>query len=182
MNEQIVINDMRRSMAFVDKAKPILKRLFNGGEVMTVEGDDNQVCRMLDMTCGTDYFQIYSDKGLVWGVASRVQNIKDGCKPYNTFTVRKARESGAKTEYEKRQEAIKHGGLYPYLTMQGYVNTSDDILSIAIAKTTDIMEFVEKGLAYENHTRADKIGQAAFYVVDWRKFKTYGYKLIGWQR
>ena len=101
------MQDMRKSMAFVDKAKPIIAKLLKGGEIMQVEGDDNEVCKMLDMTCGTDYFQVYNSLGLAWGVASRVQSINIGGRPFNTFTVRKARESGVETEYEKRKRAIE---------------------------------------------------------------------------
>lgn len=125
-NTHAVMSDMRRSMNRVERARPIIANLLNGGEIIPVEGDDNEVCKLLDMTCGTDYLQAYKDKGLVWGVASRIQTVKRGFKPYNTFTVRKARETGATTEYEKRAYAIKHGGVYPFLTMQAYVDENDD--------------------------------------------------------
>ena len=179
-NTKAVMSDMRQSMSRVEKAKPIIAQMLNGGEIITVEGDDNEVCKLLDMTCGTDYLQAYKDKGLVWGVASRIQPIKRGYKPYNSFTVRKARESGAVTEYEKRAYAIKHGGVYPFLTMQAYVDENDNFLSIGIAKTTDIMDFVEKGLAYTDHTGKQQIGQAAFYVCKWKKMKECGYKVLTW--
>ena len=96
-NTQAVMIDMRQSMNRVERARPIIAELLNGGEIIPVEGDDNEVCKLLDMTCGTDYLQAYKDKGLVWGVASRIQIVRNGMKPYNTFTVRKARESGVST-------------------------------------------------------------------------------------
>jgi hypothetical protein len=42
----------------------------------------------------------------------------------NTFTIRYKRASGAKTEYQKRSEAILNnkGYLYPYLTIQAYLD------------------------------------------------------------
>lgn len=180
-NTHAVISDMRRSMNRVERARPIIANLLNGGEIIPVEGDDNEVCKLLDMTCGTDYLQAYKDKGLVWGVASRIQTVKRGFKPYNTFTVRKARETGATTEYEKRAYAIKHGGVYPFLTMQAYVDENDDFLSVGIARTTDIMEFVEKGYARQNHTGKHQIGQAAFYVCRWDEMVSKGYKVLIWQ-
>lgn len=175
-----VMSDMRQSIQRVNSAAPIIRRLMKGGEIKTVEGDDNEICKLLDMTCGTDYLQVYKELGLVQGVASRVQTIKDGFRPFNTFTVRKARESGATTEYEKRQYAIKHGGIYPYLTMQMYVSEDERVLSLGIAKTTDIMEFVEKGYADENHTGKEQIGQSAFYVVRWDEMINKGYKVLVW--
>ena len=64
-NTKAVMSDMRQSMSRVEKAKPIIAQILNGGEIIPVEGDDNEVCKLLDMTCGTDYLQAYRDKGLV---------------------------------------------------------------------------------------------------------------------
>lgn len=174
------LNDLHKAMQYVETARPIISDLLNGGKLLAVEGSDDEVCKMLDLTCGTDYFQVYDSTGLVWGIASRMQEIDTArfSRPFNTFTVRKARASGVKTEYEKRQHAIKHGGVYPYLTMQGYVNKqTGEIMSLAIAKTTDIMQFVESGRAETKHTGANQIGQAEFYVVHWSNFEKAGYRL-----
>lgn len=167
-------------MDYVNDARPIIASLLNGGEIMPVEGSDDEVCKMLDLTCGTDYFQVYRESGLVWGIASRMQEIDTNRfkKPFNTFTVRKARTSGAKTEYEKRKHAIKNGGVYPFLTMQGYVDKqSKSLMSLAIAKTTDIMDYVDKGFADVKHTGESQNGQAEFYVVHWDKFAEAGYNI-----
>lgn len=183
MNHKAVMNDMKYSLKQVERAKPIIKDLLNGGEIKAVEGEENEICKMLDLTCGTDYFQIYSknDKnldGLVWGVASRFQKVRHGFKPYNTFTIRRSRESGAATEYAKRKFAIKHGGTYPFLTMQGYYDSqTEEILSLAIAKTTDIFDAIENGLYSIRETGYEQIGQATFFVVDWDVFKKNGYNL-----
>ena len=175
-----VKDDMRKSMKFVKVAQPILKELLNGGEIMAVEGDDNEICKMLDMTCGTDYFHVYSDGGLVWGVASRVQeyNPDTSSRPYNSFTVRKARDSGTVTEYEKRKKAIENGGVYPYLTMQAYINSkTQEVETLAIVRTQDLMEFVESGWAKERHTGAAQLGQAAFFVAYWDTMERVGYEV-----
>lgn len=180
----VVMEDMTTSMKHVTKAKPIIEKLMNGGELLAVEGNDNGVCRVLDVTCGTDYIHVYREYGIVYGVASRFQNFDPdrARRPYNTFTVRKARESGARTEYEKRKTAIERGGMYPFLTMQAYVNTKDkEVESLAICKTTDLMEYVDGGYADENWTRYDKVGQAAFYIVDWVDFGKR-YKLLYYER
>lgn len=173
------MNDMRVSMARLEKARPIIRRLLHGGEIHPIEGDDNRICKILDQTCGMDYLQVYEDRKLTWGIASRIQTYNPSKKPWNSFTVRKARASGAATEYEKRRDAIAHGGLYPYLTMQAYVNEhTGEIDSLAIARTVDIMEFVDSGKANERHTNADKIGQAAFFVVYWDEMEKSGYRVL----
>lgn len=176
-----VMQDMRQSMEFVRIAQPILKKILNGGEIMAVESQDNEICEMLDRTCGTDYFHVYKNLGLVWGVASRIQKYNPDRKerPFNSFTVRKARDSGAATEYEKRKTAIERGGVYPFLTMQAYINVkTNEIETLAIVKTQDLMDFVDKGLAVERHTGAEQYGQAAFFVVYWDSMKKAGYKVI----
>lgn len=180
------LDDMRKAMAYVETARPVIQKLLNGGELMAVEGSDNDICLMLDTTCGTDYFQVYRKQGLVWGIASRMQEVDTARfkRPFNSFTVRKARASGVKTEYEKRRLAIKRGGLYPYLTMQGYVDMrTGALMSLGIARTTDIMDYVERGCANDDikHTGFIQRGQAEFYVVYWRKFAEAGYDVKIWE-
>lgn len=172
---EYVMNDMRTSMGYLAKAENIIKRLLNGGDLLPVEGSDDEVCKMLDLTCGIDYFHVYNN-GLTWGVASRMQyNCDTG---WNTFTVRTERESGAKTEFEKRKFAIQHGGEYPFLTMQGYFDKNENVISLGIAKTIDVMDCVDKGVGYYQHTKNDKIGQAKFYVIPWENMMKSGYKVL----
>lgn len=175
----VVISDMRTSMDYLVKAEPVIKQLLNGGEILPVEGSDDEVCKMLDLTCGIDYFHVYSN-GLTWGIASRMQ--PNCSKGWNTFTVRMKRESGAKTEYEKRKFAIDHNGEYPFLTMQGYFDRNNNVISLAIAKTVDVMNCVENDIGYYRHTGQDKTGQAEFYVIPWDKMKQAGYKVLIYER
>lgn len=174
-----VMSDMRTSMDYLAKAAPIIKQLLNGGDILPVEGSDDEVCKMLDLTCGIDYFHVYKS-GLTWGIASRMQYECE--KGWNTFTVRMKRESGAQTEYEKRKTAIEHGGEYPYLTMQGYFDKSSELISLAIAKTIDVMRCVDEDVGYYQHTKQDKIGQAAFYVIPWDRMKRAGYNVLIYNR
>ena len=172
-NGQGFEQDIAQAMDYVEKARPVIEQLLKG-RMVAVEGDTNEICQMLDKTCGTDYFQVYEEHGLVWGVASRMQEIDTARfkRPFNTFTVRKGRKSGAKTEYEKRKDAIKNGGVYPYLTMQGYFDKQDGhLMSLGIARTVDIMEFIDSGHAETRRTGWEQSGQAEFYVVRWEDFK-----------
>lgn len=172
MNDEVIHADMRKSMKDFKLIEPLLQRLLNGGQSMMVEGDDNAVCRMLDMTCGTDYFHIYDDRKLCWGVASRIQHGTN----YRSFTIRKSRENNARTEFEKRKFAIAHGGVYPYLTLQAYID-KDMVMGLGLAKTTDIIAFIESGNAEENHTGERQIGQAGFYVCKWDRMRDNGFKV-----
>lgn len=175
--EQHVTKDMRRSMLLVEKYKNVILDALRAEKITCVEGDDNDVLKMLDLTCGIDYYHVYSD-GLVRGIASRWQTIRKGQPIWNTFTIRKERESGADTEYKKRKHAIEKGGEYPYLTMQGYVDESDELLSVGFARTADIIECIDKNLASTQHTGYSQHGQASFYVIKWDVMIANGYTVL----
>lgn len=174
MNEAIVENDMQKSFTLVNNSvKPVVEKLLPGWHLTQVEGKNNEVCKMLDISCGVDYLLHSEKSALVLGIASRIQYDKN----YRTFTVRKERESGALTEYEKRKQAISIGAIYPYYTMQAYMN-DNKVSGLAITKTADLIDFIKNGYAEEKHTSFDKIGQANFYVCEWDFMKYCGYKVL----
>ena len=169
-----VNNDMQRSMLYVEKARPIIQKLLPGWTLSVVEGiSDNKICTLLDLDCGIDY--LLHRESFVFGLASRVQYGKN----WRTFTIRKMRESATKTEYEKRKSAIAVEGIIPKYDMQLYVDSNnEEILGLAIAKTKDLIEFIECGYAEEKATGMDKIGQAKFYICSWDKLKELGYTVL----
>lgn len=174
VSARAVANSMRESMERVKAAEPVILKLLGGDRIMCVEGSDDEVLRMLDLTCGIDYFHVYDGRGLVRGVASRFQTVSGG-RGYDTFTVRKERESGAATEYGKRKLAIAHGGEYPYLTMQAYVDSaSGEVVSMGVARTVDIMAFIDAGMATVRRTGSAQVGQATFWVVPWAALSGWG--------
>jgi len=144
------------------------------GDLKVVEGITiEEMAKLLDTLAGIDVWYINKLNGMR-GIASRIQTGPN----YRTFTIRNKRRSGAKTEYEKRKIAIEKGYLYPYLTVQAYVSDNDRLLSFAIAKTEDIIDAIDNGLCYKNHTGSEQIGQAEFYVVKWTVMKNSGYEII----
>lgn len=141
----------------------------------STEAGDNPLLRRLDMSAGIDLFIENSD-GHISGVSSRIQVIGTG-KPYDTFTVRAERDSGAKTEYEKRLQAIQHGYLYPRLMMQAYItNWRGELISAAVANTEDVIRFIEAGNADTRRTT-----NAEFYVVPWSDLKEAGARVREWR-
>jgi hypothetical protein len=89
--------------------------------------------------------------------------------------MRKSRDSGAITEYEKRRAAIHGDGgwLYPQLTIHAYVETiRGPVFSVGTARTSDIIDFIEK-----NHAYVDRTYNASFYVCRWDKMTSHGYKV-----
>jgi len=158
----------KSSVAFNDHFKTAVIEVFKG-DFEVVEGVTKYaMAKTLDQLAGIDLWYFNTTLG-VRGVANRIQF---GNKNWKTFTVRKDRESGAKTEYEKRKKAIENEWLYPIMTIQGYFNeTTKKVLGWAGAKTKDIIWMIDNGHCYEQHTGKDQIGQATFFVVDWDDMK-----------
>lgn len=141
--------DLRKSSRqFLEHVWPVIKAKCGGGEIKPVEVlQDNEIARELDILCGIDVWQTVRGEG-ARGIASRVQPSK---KNWATFTVRRTRFSGAKTEYEKRLEAIKSGGrfIYPYLTCQAYIN-DEELIGVGLAKTSQLYAVIERELEQGN--------------------------------
>lgn len=158
------------SVLFEKQVWPIIKESLGGGDLLQMENrPDIELAKILDMKAGIDGWHIKGD--LMRGIACRCQDRID----YRSFTIRKSRASGARTEYEKRREAITSPGgfLFPAITVQSYAKTTQGpVLSIGIAFTKDVIEYIDKGLAH-----VKPVSNAEFWVVDWFKFRQQGYLL-----
>ena len=163
MKAETMKKDMTESGKWVLSAEPIVRGLLSDWHLVPVKGKDDTVSRILDTACGIDYLLCSPTAPNVYGVASRVQYGKN----YRTFTVRKERE---------RAKSIAHGGINPYYTMQAYVEDGE-ISGLAIVKTHDLMEYIERGFADQTKTREDKAGQAKFYVCGWDDMRKAGYSV-----
>lgn len=168
-----VADDLRESARiFKTMVWPSISHWFSGGELVPVEAVTNEeMSEKLDTLAGIDAWHVKQDSGMR-GIASRVQWTDN---PYNTFTVRKERESGIETEYEKRKRAINgdRGWLYPEITVQAYVSKDkSELLSAGAIKTKKLIGFidekdVEMKTAYDRQTG----DWAKFYVVPWSGLK-----------
>ena len=105
---------------------PVIRPWCGGGELKPVEAvAPEEFERQLDVLAGIDAWQIVEDTG-IRGIASRVQWPKDwNGEPgwWETFTVRKQRATGTKTEWEKRKDALSgaRGFIKPALLVQAYI-------------------------------------------------------------
>ncbi len=117
-----------------------------GDALISVEAHDSKLAKMFDMHSGID--AVHMVYGQLRTVALRVQWVTN----YRTFTIRYKRRSGAITEYDKRKFAIHSdkGLLYPYLTIQAYLDKRDNattVLSCCIVKTIDLYRYIEENLS-----------------------------------
>lgn len=154
---------------FEKQVIPILLKFLGGGEIKIVEDGS-----IFDLLSGIDAW--YCDENGIKGIGYRLQEFSNDffSSKWRTFTIRKSRISGAKTEYEKRLFSIKNGYLYPDLTLQGYYDKNKKLIAFAIAKTIDIFDMIQKRVCYEKHTGEDQIGQASFFVINWDDMKKEG--------
>ena len=129
----------------------------------------NPILKLLDTKSGIDY--IRENKHGLQGIASRVQ----WGNAWNSFTIRYKRHSGTETEFEKRKQQISNGYFYPAFTLQAYFDnrTDNNLLSIAVIKTTDLYKFAEE---YPNYVRQNK-SDNVFKIVFWSDLIQKGYSL-----
>ena len=152
----------------------VIKTL-GGGSIKVIEGKMDKKSQEMDMKDGIDW--IYTDQIGIKNFGSRIQRDID----YRTFTIRTDRESGAKTELEKRMEARDKGELDDHWTFHGYFDISQNkILSYAIAKTNDILEMIDNKYFEKRYTGHKQIGQAGFYAITWNgmRFQNYNIKIV----
>lgn len=143
-------------------------------EVATLQ-DYQHLTKQFDLLSGIDVWHIKTNIG-IQGIASRIQWVERN-KAFNSFTVRKTRTTGTKTEYEKRKESIQAKGewLYPYYSLQAYIENPKklgDLISIAIAKTEDILNCLDcygnTKTAYDGNT---------FLYINWTDMQEHGYPI-----
>jgi hypothetical protein len=140
------------------------------GKIHSIESKDNEILILLDQKSGIDLIR-ENNIGLQ-GIASRIQFDK----AYNTFTIRKERFTGAKTEYEKRLEQMNNGYFYPEFTMQLYFNNRIDLefLSGGIIRTKNLYQFIENNPDKIFIKKSDNF----FYVVKFKDLIDMGIKII----
>jgi len=162
MSEQWEKDLSESTEIFKETVYPKIKTSLGSGELVPVESvTDSNMAETLDTLGGVDFWYVDSDKGM-YGLASRVQpNGTD----WSTFTVRRNRYSGTKTEFEKRKEQINEGYLYPQYTCQSYTDGTD-FINAAYIKTKDLIEFIENGQRGDEDT-INNTHNADFFVVDW---------------
>ena len=161
---------------------PALRSPMGGGEVVPVEGSvDSVLANKFDTNSGIDYWH-FSLNGQMRGLATRVQWCD---RSWGTFTVRYSRDSGARTEYHKRLEAIysSEGWLYPYFTIQAYVanpRRQGALISACAIKTKDLMDIcadIERAELAKKHSPAGgmrRTNNAVFLYVYWNWLESNG--------
>lgn len=143
--------DVRRDLswsaaAFVDVVWPHIAEWCDGGQLEPVESADaaGSLLVAFDTLAGIDAFQVIRARQLVRGIASRVQPDRN----WQTFTIRYARATGGRTEWEKRCSTIADGGIAPHLTVQAYTDgdrrsgaPATCLRGVGVIRTRDLFDF-----------------------------------------
>ena len=163
---------------FRDFVWPVFSDRCGGGVLQMVEMErDLGKTSIIDVYAGVDALQIVGRLG-VRGIASRVQWMRPGVNPYNSFTIRyKLSRSNTVTELQKRQEAIKNGtGLYyPHFTCQAYfLEKSRGLLSAAIIRTDELYAYIDEiGGPDKLYSLTNSEDGNQFKAVFWSKLKSF---------
>jgi hypothetical protein len=112
------------------------------GSLISCEGNFNcedSVEFLFDTVTGIDYL-IQDEIGLK-GLAVRCQ----WGDSWNTFTIRSKRETGTRTEEEKRIQQIEGQYIYPFYTIHCYFDNTrhNELQSMAVIKTTDLYDQIK---------------------------------------
>jgi hypothetical protein len=166
------------SYAFKTHVWPEVRSWCREGRLEIVESSTAKgLLHDFDTLAGIDAWQLLDDHGYMRGIASRVQVGA----AWGTFTVRKSRSSGARTEFEKRVEAIRkqrEGALYPALTIHAYVRDyrNGPLLSAAMVYTADLYKYLEIAIS-EGRANTRKASNAEFYWVSWQDLDASGVQI-----
>lgn len=145
---------------------PAIKPLFGHGRMVSIEcATSKGLTRDFDVLAGIDGWHMLDDKGVMRGVASRVQW---GDKSWRTFSIRRERPNGSRTEMEKRLYAIdnpEHNWLIPALTVQAYLTKPKPggaLIEAAVIRTRDLYRFArDHPCAEPRYNPEDKV------LFDW---------------
>lgn len=164
------------SKAFSEIVWPAICKPCGGGQLITLESLSVDIARIMDLHGGVDALQM-TPQG-VRGLATRVQWMSTGQRPWNSFTIRYKRCTGLETEFEKRLRAIENnsGYIYPALTIQSYLERgSNKLLSAGVVDTKLLYQYIQAGKSEEDYIiRTNGQDGNAFLVCYWDKLTRAG--------
>ena len=189
--------DIEESKRIMRKAAPIIKELFSQvpglfeGNILIqpIEDQKSRICKYLDKSCGIDYLIMDEGNnravGLAWRTGRFWKNRHRGSTVYNAFSLRKKRNNEFSKEdnceISKRRMAMKLGLIRPEFTAQAHYDpdNDDELLSVAIAKTDDVIKAYDEGL-YRICNKNNVNKDVFMHDVQWEAMKQAGYPVYDW--
>lgn len=174
--------DLEDSMHRIKKLEPIIFGSLGGNALHVVEGRSDEICLLLDQTCGIDYIQAGDDN--TYAIASRIQTcLKNNTDSWDSFTVRVWRESETKTELQKRLDAIKFNSLRPQIAMHAYYNkNTDKPVAVAFISSDTLTRIAERKGDKDDRIVREQGRNARLRPVWWYKdIVDCGHNICIWQ-
>jgi hypothetical protein len=180
--------DRKESAALMTKL--VYPRIHNLHAARSVEllADTEKVADFLDTSCKID--ALVQLNGHVSTVCSKIHIVGNGSKPYNTFTPNFGTgPQSTASQYAVLLSSIRNpGALYPYWTIEAYINADKDtLLSTAIVETKQLIDHVSKFIEVHNGTWRSKNSAMVwindnvdFFSVRWDVLKAQGANLRSW--
>ena len=139
--------------------KPVLQARFGAKKILPTERHENELETEIDRNAGIDGVIVDSD-GWTFGYSSRVQFGTN----YVSFSIRRSRPSGAKTEFDKLNNPQQ---IKPSYHVQTFVKDDEKSAAVAIVETTDLLRYIYK---HPDQWRPNKDGETFFYIP-WRELE-----------
>ena len=152
--------DGEKSIRFFEKfAVHAIKAHFGGDALIhSYEDSNNPVEHELDLKFGIDGVIVGGD-GWSHNYASRVQFGK----PYNTFTLRGYRPSGAATEIDKLRRGQQIDEPKPEYHIHTYVDSDGRGAVVGICETVELYQWIHR---HKPEMIYNRQGDAGFFAVD----------------
>lgn len=166
---------------------PVVAPLIGGGDFVTVETNESATIGLihdLDWIAGIDGFQVVRPGGMR-GIASRVQYTDS---PFETFTIRYKRSSGAETELAKRLRTLDEpdkGWIGSTHTIHAYVTPDRQrFLSAGIVRTDQLYRYARLWMPADDpdylYLERNRSDGNTFMVIPWNGLLNEGVALLRW--
>ena len=136
-------DSQRSRRAFERFVAPVLRQALNAKTILptepTASGYDSDLAAALDMRAGIDGF-IDDGENQLYAYASRIQFGQN----YATFTIRRSRPTGARTEFNKLVHARQVQAMMPTFHVQTFVDADGQNATVAIVETLELLRYVYK--------------------------------------
>jgi len=162
MDSPTTEQQLQRSIESFNRLRPILIRWFHGGEILSIESCRNVPLLLALDQLGLDFLHRQDGKGRFG--SSRIQFTE---RPFDTFTIRRTRDSGTMTEYDKIIDSTA-GTIGSYWFVQAYCHpVTNEVLAAAMVDRDVLKTMLTSGTYAIKHTKPGAEGGAAFLVIRW---------------
>lgn len=163
---------------------PIVREWCGGGELLDVEAgawgsQGSRLARILDGYCGIDWLQVFSERRVARGLASR---IRYGPRVYRTFTLKSTTGDERLSELDRRRPLIEEpesGWTGSTFTVQAHLEKDGGaVLYVCMARTRHVLVAALRGLGSE--PPANRYDGSRFLAIEVDDLRNVGFPVREW--